>query len=92
MIGDDPNNSIFELIIKCCPAKISSIKEVLETETLQAFNTWMTIMEIMGRAPELDMSKLRGKQVDFTSDKDHLDRNYINYEGNKVDHRREVGL
>ena len=49
-------------------------------------------MEIMGRAPELDMSKLRGKQVDFTSDKDHLDRNYINYEGNKVDHRREVGL
>ena len=82
MIGDDPNNSIFELIVKCRPAKITSIKEVLEIETLQAFNAWMTIMEITGRVPELDMSKLRGKQVDFTSDKDHLDRNYINYKGN----------
>ena len=50
------------------------------------------MLEVTGRSPEIDFNKIRGKEINLKTDKDYLDKNFINHESRKGDDRREVGL
>ena len=88
----DVKNTVFGIINLCNDAKIKIIMAGMDDKTKEAFQTWMTLQEIIGHSPEINYRSLGNQKTHITATKDHLEEGFINYESKLGDEKTEVGL